>query len=221
LEDSMRWYVSNNGESSGPHAEATVAEWARANELGGAMLRDEAASAWVPLAQTPFAALVPTTARIAAPVAPPKPAASDVSPAAKIGFVVVGSLFVTYYFVTRGDNKPSASAEIPVAVPAAAATPAAMSTPDATTAWVMSKEFVKQQLKSPGSAEFGSPFSGEFQQASEHCKLLDGGAWKCSGWVDAQNEFSAKIRADFTVTVKPDHDGKAWSVIEGPAIVQR
>src|SRR4051812_24443887 len=51
----MRWYVSRNGESSGPHEESLVRQWALAGELGpDAVLRDEAASAWVPLAQTPF-----------------------------------------------------------------------------------------------------------------------------------------------------------------------
>jgi hypothetical protein len=51
----MRWYVSRNGETTGPHEEAVVRDWAAAGQIGPeAFLRDEAASAWVPLAQTPF-----------------------------------------------------------------------------------------------------------------------------------------------------------------------
>ena len=98
---------------------------------------------------------------------------------------------------------------------------AAATDKDATAAWVVAKQFVIRQLKSPASADFGSPFSGEFQQPNDRCKVIDGGAWKCAGWVDAQNEFAAKLRSDFTVTVRPDPDGAAWSMIDGPTLVPR
>ena len=156
----------------------------------------------------------------AAVIALEKAAAPSLSPGAKFGFVIVGSLFVTYFFVTHDEKSPRAPLATP-SDPVVEPTPVAAVTADATVAWVMSKQFVKQQLKSPGSADFGSPFSGDFQQPAERCKVLEDGAWKCSGWVDAQNELSAKIRADFVVTIKPTPDGSSWRAIEGPTLSQR
>jgi len=101
----MRWYVSKNGESSGPHEEATVAEWARANQLKGAMLRDEAASAWVPLAQTPFSALQPQGAvpktGAAAPAHPP-----NVTLVEAIVVIALG-VFAVYAYATCGSSSKS------------------------------------------------------------------------------------------------------------------
>lgn len=60
----MDWYVSSNGETSGPHNEAMVREWVESGRIGpDAFLRDEAAAAWVPLAQTPFGARPASPAR--------------------------------------------------------------------------------------------------------------------------------------------------------------
>jgi len=57
----MRWYVSRNGESSGPVEEAQVAEWVRGGMVD-AMLRDEAGGNWMRVGQSPFAQLLPATA---------------------------------------------------------------------------------------------------------------------------------------------------------------
>jgi len=47
----MRWYVSRNGETSGPTEEAQVVGLARSGGLNGAMLRDEASPHWIPVEQ--------------------------------------------------------------------------------------------------------------------------------------------------------------------------
>jgi len=211
----MRWYVSRNSESSGPHEEATVADWARANQLQGAMLRDEAASAWVPVDQTPFASLVPKTV-------PAAPAAPTVSSGTIVGFAILGTLFSVYFLMTCGESSKSHTTPIETtSSPPAAATATAKAGPDAIQAWVMSKEFVKRNLKSPGSADFGGVFSGDYQDPKERCSKAADGAWKCAGWVDSQNSFGAKLRANFTVTVKPDADGDSWTLVEGPTLAER
>jgi hypothetical protein len=56
-----RWYVSCNGEVVGPVESAELVEWVRTRTgLSGSALyvRDEAASAWAPLEQSPFASML-------------------------------------------------------------------------------------------------------------------------------------------------------------------
>jgi hypothetical protein len=50
----MRWYVSKNGETTGPVEEAQIVEWVKAG-LRDAMVRDEAGGQWTALTQSPFA----------------------------------------------------------------------------------------------------------------------------------------------------------------------
>jgi GYF domain 2/LITAF-like zinc ribbon domain len=53
----MRWYVTTNGETVGPIEGEVLAAWAREGRLvPGTHVRDEAASVWVPVEQSPFAA---------------------------------------------------------------------------------------------------------------------------------------------------------------------
>lgn len=54
----MRWYVNRNGQTSGPVDESQVVEWIRLG-MHDATVRDEAGGNWMPLTQSPFAALVP------------------------------------------------------------------------------------------------------------------------------------------------------------------
>ena len=66
-------------------------------------------------------------------------------------------------------------------------------------AWIMAQNFVKKQLVSPGSADFG----GMFQQSYEDCVTdLGQGRYSVRGWVDSQNKFGAKLRSNFTCTLK-------------------
>ncbi len=66
-------------------------------------------------------------------------------------------------------------------------------------AWQYAKDFVKEGLVSPGSADFG----GFLEQTSDECVTdLGEGVYVASGWVDAQNLFGAKLRRRFTCRVK-------------------
>ncbi len=206
----MRWYVSRNGESSGPHEEAEVASWARDGQLAGAMLRDEASPAWVPVEQTPFCGMTPP------PLAqtPPNVASPNVS-CGVVGLSIVGVLFLAYFWATR-DHAPST----PATLESPATAPALPSTPSALDAWVISRQLVKRSLKSPSTAEFGHALSGEYQDPKDHCLPTGDGSWKCVGWVDAQNSFGAKVRSNFSITVMPSADGN-WTAISGPTIEER
>ena len=66
----------------------------------------------------------------------------------------------------------------------------------------MAEDFVKKNLKSPGSADFGGVFSGDWQSPETCVTDLGNGKYRCVGWVDAQNSFGAKLRNDFVVEVE-------------------
>lgn len=92
--------------------------------------------------------------------------------------------------------------------------------PGETEAWVMAKGFVKNALRSPSTADFG----GIFDQ-SPNCNSA-ASAWKCVGWVDAQNGFGATVRSYFSVTIKwisagDWADPRSWDVVDGPTIIAR
>src|SRR5690606_33849021 len=59
-ERSMRWYVSRNGETTGPVDGGKLAEWGRDGLIvpGMYVRDDEAGSNWMPVEQSPFAGLV-------------------------------------------------------------------------------------------------------------------------------------------------------------------
>lgn len=57
---------------------------------------------------------------------------------------------------------------------------------------VMCEEFVKQQLKAPGSADFSE------QQHNE----VGEDKWRVVGVVDSENSFGAKLRADYACELK-------------------
>jgi hypothetical protein len=59
------------------------------------------------------------------------------------------------------------------------------------------REFVKERLKAPASADFGSP-----------TVLPAAGGWQVTNTVDAENSFGAKIRTDFVCVVH--QDGADW-----------
>jgi hypothetical protein len=66
----MRWYVSREGEVVGPIEASELNEWLRtrpAEARDGIFVRDEAASAWAPIDQSPFASLPPAAAVDGAP----------------------------------------------------------------------------------------------------------------------------------------------------------
>jgi hypothetical protein len=68
---------------------------------------------------------------------------------------------------------------------------------------IMCERFVKDRLKSPGSADF----------SEENDVTEAGGSWTVSGVVDSQNSFGALLRNQFSCTVKPRPDGKTWDLV--------
>jgi len=85
---------------------------------------------------------------------------------------------------------------------------------DKISAFVMAQKFVEQNLKSPGSAEYG------WQTADECVTELGNGEYLVKGWVDAQNSFGAKIRNNFSLKLTYMGNDK-WRCTEGPYIVGR
>lgn len=68
---------------------------------------------------------------------------------------------------------------------------------DTTSAFVMSQEFVKRNLKAPSTAEF--PWITDDRVA---ISTRPGCAFHVVGWVDAQNGFGAQIRSTYRVDLK-------------------
>lgn len=58
------------------------------------------------------------------------------------------------------------------------------------TAYHRLEEYVRRQLKVPSSAEFPGVFDGK----ASHVKALAKQNYRIASWVDAQNEFGAKVR---------------------------
>ena len=77
-------------------------------------------------------------------------------------------------------------------------------------AWIMTKQFVKNSLKAPSTADFGSAF-GEYQDPKSACLPHGDKTWRCAGWVDSQNAFGAMIRTRFVSVVKST-GGDNWKL---------
>src|SRR6266853_3484931 len=72
--------------------------------------------------------------------------------------------------------------------------------PEKITAWVMAQQFIKDRLKSPGTADFGGVFN--YQDPESVVTDLGGGKFRVRAWVDAQNSFGGKIRNQFVCELK-------------------
>lgn len=118
----------------------------------------------------------------------------------RTAFVVVTAMAVAYY-CNSSDDKPSA-----------APTPEQPHMPTEIDAWVMTKELVRRNLKSPSTADFGSLFR-DYQDPKAACVALGGREWRCSGWVDSQNGFGAMMRTEF-VAVVANVEGDTWQMME-------
>lgn len=68
-----------------------------------------------------------------------------------------------------------------------------------TDAWVLAKHEVELKLKSPSSAKFPSMNEAKI---SEY-----GDTYIITSYVDADNSFGAKVRSEFTVTLKKNDGG--------------
>lgn len=63
------------------------------------------------------------------------------------------------------------------------------------------ENLVKENLASPGSAEFPGPWGGEATNPEQQ-----GLEWAWTSFVDSENSFGASLRMDFTCTVQEDGD---------------
>jgi len=88
---------------------------------------------------------------------------------------------------------------------------------DSIAAWIMCQEFVKRNLKSPSSADFGGLLAGDWQDPATHAIHMGNGKYRCTGFVDAQNSFGAQIRNQFSLTIKYTGNDN-WKLVEGPVI---
>jgi hypothetical protein len=78
---------------------------------------------------------------------------------------------------------------------------------DSEMAYDMAKEFIRDQLKAPSTADFA------YLDRDVSIVTLGNGAFKVSGWVDAQNSFGAKIRSKWACTLKRTTRGSHdWEV---------
>lgn len=75
-------------------------------------------------------------------------------------------------------------------------------------AYIMMEDFVKQRLKSPGSAKFPGVFDGR----KEHVTKLGEQKYRIVSYVDAQNAFGAMIRTKFVGEIQQVSDEK-WQLI--------
>lgn len=73
-----------------------------------------------------------------------------------------------------------------------------------TMAYLKAQRFIKDQLRSPSSAEFPGLMSGEWRVIT-----LEDGTYVASGWVDAQNAFGVTVRSRWTCHVQRLGDD-AW-----------
>jgi len=64
-------------------------------------------------------------------------------------------------------------------------------------AWVMVQQFVKDQLRSPSTADFGSVF-GDYQKPDDCVTKTGENTFQVRGWVDAQNAFGPTSRNNFS-----------------------
>ncbi|WP_146678852.1 hypothetical protein [Pirellula sp. SH-Sr6A] len=72
-------------------------------------------------------------------------------------------------------------------------------------AWIVSKKFVLQQIKSPATAVFQNAKADLLVVALEDCSYL------VESYLDSENGFGAKVRTSFTVLVEYDPVSERWT----------
>lgn len=109
-------------------------------------------------------------------------------------------------------------------------TPRPTSTPDISdriSAEVMCKQFVRDNLLSPSSADFGGFFddwdtaifvekeSTQFQSLDiDMSRVMGPGVWIVLGEVDAQNAFGAVIRSDYLCVMEYRSSNETWNLLK-------
>lgn len=84
------------------------------------------------------------------------------------------------------------------------------SEPSDQTAAIMCEEFVKERLKSPGSAKFPGATDPDY---ADIATLHDSKPWRyeVAGYVDSDNSFGAKVRNDYVCTISTE-DNDTWTL---------
>ena len=80
-------------------------------------------------------------------------------------------------------------------------------------AWTAAQILVTRQLKSPGTAEWGGLFAGDYQDPREAVTKLEENLCEVRGWVDSQNSFGGIVRTNFYLKIKKTENG--WALV-GP-----
>ena len=71
-------------------------------------------------------------------------------------------------------------------------------------AWTVAKNFVKDELALPRTADFGWQ-----QDADDNVTKARTGLYRVSGWVECENSLGGTVRHDFTCVVKRTGE-KLW-----------
>lgn len=125
------------------------------------------------------------------------PSHNEVRSSSAVALLLVGVVVAVaagYWLLTSGDARPTECG-------------------DETMAYVMSQNFVKRQLRSPGGADFPTMPTAKSVRTGE-C------SFSVVSYVDAQNGFGAMIRSNYTATMTYHPDTKKWTS-EGLTILGR
>jgi len=116
-----------------------------------------------------------------------------------VGYLLVtllGVVFIAWLLFGESDSGPGSDSPTPTKIEA----------------WGMAQGFVKDQLKSPSTADFGGVLT-EYQDPDTIVTDLGRGTFRVRAWVDSQNGFGAMIRNRFTCEVKYQGNDK-WMCSE-------
>ena len=116
----MRWYVSQNGETSGPVDDSVVSEWTRGGQLGrGAFVRDEHGGQWTQIESSPFASLLgPAPAEPSATAPAQKNQPSTVAAIGGVFVALIACGAIASAFDLGDDaNKPKVARHLPTILP--------------------------------------------------------------------------------------------------------
>ena len=79
-------------------------------------------------------------------------------------------------------------------------------------ATTFAKEFVKQALKSPTTAQFQNALDFRVSQLRDKKGNRIQNAWEVSGYVDSQNSYGAMMRTNWNVKLK--NIGGSWQLLK-------
>ncbi|THA72588.1 hypothetical protein E6R60_26225 [Streptomyces sp. A0642] len=80
---------------------------------------------------------------------------------------------------------------------------------------IMCEKFVKERLKSPGSADFSGVTETKITPTTEKAPWT----YLVNGYVDSQNSFGASVRNDYRCLIKTSDD-KTWTLVQDLKLTQ-